>query len=59
MTETASTMIDLDHALMQQAAQGDLAAFEQLMRRYNQTLFRTARSILIDDMEAQDAVQEA
>ncbi|MFW8567224.1 hypothetical protein [Orrella sp. 11846] len=52
MTETASTMIDQDHALMQQAAQGDLAAFEQLMRRYNQTLFRTARSILIDDMEA-------
>ncbi len=29
------------------------------MRRYNQRLFRTARSILRDDAEAEDALQEA
>ena len=29
------------------------------MRRYNQKLYRTARSILKDDAEAEDAVQEA
>ena len=38
---------------------GDRNAFELLMRRYNQTLYRTARSILRDDAEAEDAVQEA
>ncbi|HEX7219905.1 MAG TPA: RNA polymerase sigma factor [Burkholderiales bacterium] len=38
---------------------GDTAAFEILMRRYNRTLFRTARAILRDDAEAEDALQEA
>lgn len=41
------------------AAAGDGAAFEVLMRRYNQLLFRTARSILKSDEDAEDAVQEA
>ena len=43
----------------QSAAQPDPAAFEALMRRHNQVLFRTARAILRDDAEAEDAVQEA
>ncbi len=34
-------------------------AFEALMRQYNRTLFRTARAILRDDAEAEDALQEA
>lgn len=33
--------------------------FEVLLRRYNQRLFRVARSILHDDAEAEDAVQQA
>jgi RNA polymerase sigma-70 factor, ECF subfamily len=37
---------------------GDLRAFEVLMRIHNRTLYRTARAILRDDAEAQDAVQE-
>ena len=37
----------------------DLREFEALMRRYNRTLFRTARAILRDDAEAEDALQEA
>jgi len=37
----------------------DPAAFEQLMRRHNRALFRTARSIVKDDAEAEDVLQEA
>jgi RNA polymerase sigma-70 factor, ECF subfamily len=35
------------------------ADFEALMRRHNRMLFRTARAILRDDAEAEDALQEA
>jgi len=35
------------------------ADFERLMRHYNQRLFRVARSILKDDADAEDAVQDA
>lgn len=38
---------------------GDTGAFELLMRRYNQRLFRTARSVLSNDTDAQDVLQEA
>lgn len=38
---------------------GDTRAYEIIMRRHNQRLFRVARSILQDDDAAQDAVQEA
>ena len=41
------------------AARGDSGAFEALMRRHNRMLFRTARAILRDDAEAEDALQEA
>ena len=41
------------------AARGDTGAFEALMRRHNRMLFRTARAILRDDAEAEDALQEA
>jgi RNA polymerase sigma-70 factor (ECF subfamily) len=48
-----------DIEIARRIALGDRDAFESLMRRYNQTLYRTARSILKDDAEAEDAVQEA
>jgi RNA polymerase sigma-70 factor, ECF subfamily len=38
---------------------GDMRALETLMRLHNRTLYRTARAILRDDAEAEDAVQEA
>jgi RNA polymerase sigma-70 factor (ECF subfamily) len=38
---------------------GDQGAFELLMRRYNGALYRTARSIVRDDAEAEDIVQES
>ena len=37
----------------------DSAEFEALMRRHNRMLFRTARAILHDDAEAEDALQDA
>jgi len=45
--------------LVARAAHGDEAAFEAIMRRHNRLLFRTARSILKSDSEAEDALQEA
>jgi RNA polymerase sigma-70 factor (ECF subfamily) len=38
---------------------GDIAAFELIMRRYNQRLFRVARGIVGDDAAAEDVVQES
>ena len=52
--------IDLPESeMVGRVATGDRTAFVALMRRYNQKLYRTARSILRDDAEAEDAVQEA
>jgi RNA polymerase sigma-70 factor, ECF subfamily len=48
-----------DAPLAALAATGDETAIRFLMRRHNQALFRTARSILKDDAEAEDALQEA
>lgn len=48
-----------DAELVQRIARRDHAAFEALMRRHNSQLFRVARTILKDDGEAEDAVQEA
>ncbi len=45
--------------LVARAAAGDEAAFETIMRRHNQLLFRTARSILKSDEGAEEAVQDA
>lgn len=48
-----------DAELAALAAGGDTAAFEAIMRRHNRLLFRTARSILKSDGEAEDALQDA
>lgn len=48
-----------DAELVARTRAGDLRALEALMRRHNRMLFRTARAILRDDAEAEDAVQEA
>lgn len=50
---------DDDAAWLARLQAGDAAAFEGLMRRYNRRLYRVARSMLRDDAEAEDAVQEA
>jgi len=48
-----------DAQLAARAAAGDTRAFELIMRRHNRLLFRTARSVLKTDVEAEDALQEA
>lgn len=47
-----------DSVLVEKVIAGESAAFEILMRRYNRVLYRTARSIVKDDAEAEDVVQE-
>ncbi|MBI2320038.1 MAG: RNA polymerase sigma factor [Betaproteobacteria bacterium] len=60
-SQTAKALPDreADAELAARAAAGDQRAFETIMRRNNQLLFRTARSILKNDAEAEDAVQDA
>ena len=48
-----------DTELIAKILSGDMRALEALMRLHNRTLYRTARAILRDDAEAEDAVQEA
>lgn len=48
-----------DDELVQRTLEGDLGAFELIMSRYNQRIFRVVRSIVVDDDEAQDVVQDA
>lgn len=55
----ASQDAEIEHSLVPLAAAGDEAAFEALMRLHNQLMFRVARSILKNDEEAEDAVQDA
>lgn len=48
-----------DADLVRLAQAGQRGAFVALMRRNNQLLYRTARSIIQDDVEAEDVVQDA
>jgi RNA polymerase sigma-70 factor (ECF subfamily) len=45
--------------LARQAASGDTAAFTSLVRANNRRLYRAARSILRDDAEAEETLQES
>ena len=55
----AATDASTDTDLVCFALAGDDNAFALIMRRYNRLLFRSARSILKNDDDMQDAVQEA
>jgi RNA polymerase sigma-70 factor (ECF subfamily) len=48
-----------DGDLVERIRKGDKPLFEAVMRRYNQRLFRLARSLLRDDSEAEDVLQDA
>jgi RNA polymerase sigma-70 factor (ECF subfamily) len=48
-----------DDDVVQRVINGDVPLFELILRRYNQRLFRVARSIIGEDAEAEDIVQEA
>jgi RNA polymerase sigma-70 factor (ECF subfamily) len=51
----ASDDLDLVHA----SKNGDIAAFEQLVKRYDRKLFRIAQHVTHNREDAEDAVQEA
>lgn len=48
-----------DDAIIQRVLNGETEDYALILRRYNQRLFRVARSILLDDALAEDALQEA
>src|ERR1051326_1701865 len=48
-----------DEEVVSRVRSGETCLYELLMRRYNQRLFRIARSVLRDEAEAEDVLQEA
>lgn len=55
VTATASDDLDLVHA----SRDGDVAAFAELVRRYDRKLFRLVRHFMRNQEDAEDVVQEA
>ncbi|MGB8438184.1 MAG: peroxidase-related enzyme [Candidatus Acidiferrales bacterium] len=53
-----NTLPDADAAFVAQAQRGNLEAFEELVRRNSQLVYRTLAAILGNPTEAQDAVQD-
>ncbi len=49
---------DSDESLVAQVLEGEKDAFAVLVRRYNQRIYRIARSILRDEGEAEDVAQQ-
>ena len=48
-----------DGEVVTRVRSGETGLYELLMRRYNQRLFRVVRSVVTDDAEAEDILQEA
>jgi RNA polymerase sigma-70 factor (ECF subfamily) len=65
MAERASAAVGVenaeepDAALIEQVLGGNTAVFELLMRRYNERVYRAVRSVLRDEQEAEDVMQQA
>jgi RNA polymerase sigma-70 factor, ECF subfamily len=64
MTRTSSAAVlenreQPDAETIQQVLDGNTAMFELLMRRYNERVYRAARSIVRDEQEAEDVMQQA
>jgi RNA polymerase sigma-70 factor (ECF subfamily) len=57
-TAVAPSALD-DRAAIARVLAGDQAAFEILVRRHNQRLFRAARAITRTDTDAEDVLQQA
>ena len=48
-----------DSALIEQVLGGHTAIFELLMRRYNERVYRAVRSVVRDEQETEDVMQQA
>jgi len=58
-TRVAGVNVLEDAQLVQLARQRDGTAFRTIMQRHNRRLYRMARSVVLNDSEAEDVVQEA
>jgi RNA polymerase sigma-70 factor, ECF subfamily len=65
MTTWTSSAVVLEKAeqsdaeVIRQVLDGNTALFELLMRRYNERVYRAARAIVRDELEAEDVMQQA
>ena len=59
LLETAKQEGWTDEQIVERVLAGETPLYEILMRRHNQRLFRVARAILRDDVEAEDVMQDA
>jgi RNA polymerase sigma-70 factor, ECF subfamily len=57
--ELADQSNEEDEEIVRQVLAGEKARYGLLMRRYNERLYRAARSITRDDREAEDVIQQA
>jgi RNA polymerase sigma-70 factor (ECF subfamily) len=57
--DQSTTDTTSDAELAQRMSAGDTVTLERVMRRYNQSLYRAARSILKNEQDAEEAVQDA
>jgi len=58
-TETVDPRTLSDLEIVRKVLEGERELFEILMRRHNQRLYRVARSVLNNDTEAEDVLQES
>src|SRR5256885_1690322 len=58
-SKATETAVSDELALVQAAKQGDVSAFEQLVKRYDRNIFRLAQHITQTREEAEDVVQDA
>ena len=58
MKSTAANGID-DEEVVTRVLNGEKSAYEQIMRKYNQRLFRIVRTYIADEDEIEDIIQEA
>jgi RNA polymerase sigma-70 factor, ECF subfamily len=58
-SRTQSTAAGSEAELVERARRGEEAAFRTIMERHNQRLYRLARTVVKDDSEAEDVVQES
>jgi RNA polymerase sigma-70 factor, ECF subfamily len=58
-TQVADSNVIGDAQLVQLALQRDGSAFRTIMQRHNRRLYRMARSVVLNDSEAEDVVQES
>lgn len=54
-----NSILQSDQELIERVVKGEKRLYEQLMRKYNQRMYRISRSIVNDDAEAQDIMQTA